>query len=209
MRGALCAPQPPAFRAGAENRPVDIYTNSIISAYKSESANIILLFHAGNRRRKAGRGAPLFFIRRPCLRNIRAPRVCGPPCARPAISVRPQPRFGYASPAVVFYAGISRACGCVSVRQFSSPFSAMQMAALGPVAPRAIPPGILRPAPVVLPFGAAPALAAKCGVLCQCCVRGAGSELLHARRPKRAPAPRRRPPRFSPRGPGPAVRLLQ
>lgn len=175
MRGALCAPQPPAFRAGAENRPVDIYTNSIISACKSVSANILLLFHAGNRRRKAGRGAPLFFIRRPCLRNIRAPRVCGPPCARPAISVRPQPRFGYASPAVVFYAGISRACGCVSVRQFSSPFSAMQMAALGPVAPRAIPPGVLRPAPVVLPFGAAPALAAKCGVLRQCCVRGAGS----------------------------------
>lgn len=60
MRGALCAPQPPAFRAGAENLPVDIYTNSIISAYKSVSANILLLFHAGNRRRKAGRGAPLF-----------------------------------------------------------------------------------------------------------------------------------------------------
>ena len=60
MRGELCAPQPPAFRAGAENRPVDIYTNSIISAYKSVSANILLLFHAGNRRRKAGRGAPLF-----------------------------------------------------------------------------------------------------------------------------------------------------
>lgn len=57
---APCAPQPPAFRAGAENRPVDIYTNSIISAYKSVSANILLLFHAGNRRRKAGRGAPLF-----------------------------------------------------------------------------------------------------------------------------------------------------
>lgn len=199
MRGALCAPQPPAFRAGAENRPVDIYTNSIISAYKSESANIICSSMRGTVGVRPA-AAPRFF-----LSAVHASETS----ARPAISVRPQPRFGYASPAVVFYAGMSRACGCVSVRQFSSPFSAMRMAALGPVAPRAIPPGILRPAPVVLPFGAAPALAAKCGVLRQCCVRGAGSELLHARRPKRAPAPRRRPPRFSPRGPGPAVRLLQ
>lgn len=80
MRGALCAPQPPAFRAGAENRPVDIYTNSIISAYKSESANILLLFHAGNRRRKAGRGAPLFFY--PPSMPPKHPRAAG---LRPAM----------------------------------------------------------------------------------------------------------------------------
>lgn len=128
-----------------------------------------------------------FFIRRPCLRNIRAPRVCGPPCARPAISVRPQPRFGYASPAVVFYAGISRACGCVSVRQFSSPFSAMQMAALGPVASARNSARRFASGPGCSAVRRGARAAAKCGVLRQCCVRGAGSELLHARRPKRPP----------------------
>lgn len=80
MRGALCAPQPPAFRAGAENRPVDIYTNSIISAYKSVSANILLLFHAGNRRRKAGRRRPAFFY--PPSMPPKHPRAAG---LRPAL----------------------------------------------------------------------------------------------------------------------------